>query len=89
VDSAYLNAVLGTSAIKAQADKRIKGIGVPDLHLDQIQKFLLPLPTMSEQKEFARRVAVIEKMKYSHSEVVSELATLFTSLLQRAFRGEL
>ncbi len=39
VDPHFLAAALGTSAVKNQADRRIKGIGVPDLHLDQIQRF--------------------------------------------------
>jgi type I restriction enzyme S subunit len=89
VDSFYLNAVLGTKAIKRQADQRIKGIGVPDLHLDQIQKLLIPLPEMEEQREFARRVATIEKLRTSHIDALSALDTLFNSLMQRTFNGEL
>lgn len=89
VDSYYLKAVLGTKAIKRQADKRIKGIGVPDLHLDQIQQLLIPLPAMEEQREFARRVAKIEKMRTSHIDALTELNSLFNSLLQGAFKGNL
>ncbi|MBK5276995.1 MAG: restriction endonuclease subunit S [Desulfuromonadales bacterium] len=88
VDSNYLKAVLGTKAIKRQADKRIKGIGVPDLHLDQIQQILIPLPAMEEQCEFACRVAAVEKLKTSQNEALVELNTLFNSLLQRAFKGK-
>lgn len=89
VDPLYLKAVLGTSAIKNQADKRIKGIGVPDLHLDQIQQFLIPLPTREHQREFALRVAAIENLKSSHLASLAELNMLSNSLTQRAFRGEL
>ena len=89
VDPFYLNAVLGTSAIKNQADKRIKGIGVPDLHLDQIQKFLIPLPTMQYQSEFARCVAAIEKLKSSLRVSLAEFDMLSNAFTQRAFRGEL
>ena len=89
VDPFYLKAVLGTSAIKNQADKRIKGIGVPDLHLDQIQKFLIPLPSMKEQQEFARRVAAVENLKTSYTFSLDELNILSNSLTHRAFRGEL
>ena len=89
VDPFYLNAVLRTSAIKNQADQRIKGIGVPDLHLDQIQKFLIPLPSMKEQLEFARKVAAIENLKTHHVVSHDELNILSNSLTHRAFRGEL
>jgi type I restriction enzyme, S subunit len=63
VDPRFLCAALGTSAVKSQADRRIKGIGVPDLHLDQIQSFLIPLPSLSEQQEFTRRIEAIEHLK--------------------------
>lgn len=89
VDPYYLNAVLGTSAVKNQADKRIKGIGVPDLHLDQIQKFLIPLPSLAEQQEFAQRVATIDKTRSKLLSDEAELDDLFNSLTHRAFRGEL
>lgn len=89
VDPFFLNAALGTAALKSQADRRIKGIGVPDLHLDQIQKFLIPLPSMEEQREFARRIAAVEKLKTAHRAAMAELDVLFASLQHRAFRGEL
>ncbi len=89
VDPFFLNAALGTVAIKSQADRRIKGIGVPDLHLDQIQKFLIPLPTLEKQREFAERVASVEKLKGIQREALSDTDALFASIQQRAFRGEL
>jgi type I restriction enzyme S subunit len=62
IDPHFLNAAMGTAAVKNQADRRIKGIGVPDLHLDQIQSFLIPLPSMSQQREFTRRVTAVEAL---------------------------
>jgi type I restriction enzyme, S subunit len=89
VDPRFLCAALGTSAVKSQADRRIKGIGVPDLHLDQIQSFLIPLPSLSEQQEFTRRIEAIEHLKATHRESLAQLNALFASLQHRAFRGEL
>ncbi len=89
IDPFFLNAALGTSAIKKQADNRIKGIGVPDLHLDQIQNFIIPLPTFDEQQRFADRVATIQKQKTKYLLSVMEIESLFESLQSRAFRGEL
>ncbi|MEG4044552.1 restriction endonuclease subunit S [Microcoleus sp. Pol17_C1] len=89
IDPFFLNAALGTTAVKSQADRKIKGIGVPDLHLDQIQNFLIPLPSMKEQNEFAHRVEAVEKLKAAHRASLSELDALFASLQHRAFRGEL
>src|SRR5258706_699264 len=42
----YLQTAVGMPGVKSQADRRIKGIGVPDLHLDQIQNFTIPLPPL-------------------------------------------
>jgi type I restriction enzyme, S subunit len=89
IDPSFLCAALGTTAIKKQADRKIKGIGVPDLHLDQIQSFLIPLPSMSQQQEFTRRVETIAQLKTTHRESLAQLDDLFTSLQHRAFRGEL
>jgi type I restriction enzyme S subunit len=89
IDPHFLNAAMGTSAVKNQADRRIKGIGVPDLHLDQIQNFLIPLPSMSQQQEFARRVGAVEKLKQAQRAALAEQDALFATLQHRAFRGEL
>ena len=89
VDPFFLNAALGTNAVKSQADRKIKGIGVPDLHLDQIQSFLIPLPSIEEQQKFAHRVEAVEKLKATHRASLTELQALFASLQHRAFRGEL
>lgn len=89
VDPMFLCVALGTTAVKGQADKRIKGIGVPDLHLDQIQSFLIPLPSLSEQREFARRVAAVEKLKAAQHASLTKMDALFAVLQHRAFRGNL
>ena len=85
----FLSVVLATPAVKKQADRRVKGIGVPDLHLDQIQSFLIPLPSMEEQHEFARRILTVEKLKKTQRASLAEFEGLFASLQYRAFRGEL
>ena len=41
------------------------------------------------QREFARRVAAVEKLKAAHRASLAELDALFASLQHRAFRGEL
>ncbi|NTV47969.1 MAG: hypothetical protein HGB11_15940 [Chlorobiales bacterium] len=89
IDPYFLNAALGNGAVKNQADRKIKGIGVPDLHLDQIQSFKIPLPAFKEQSKFAQIIAAVEKLKVAHLISLAELDVLFTSLQHRAFRGEL
>ncbi len=85
----FLNAALGTPATKKQADSRIKGIGVPDLHLNQIQDFIIPLPDLEEQQRFSDQVASIERQKKKYLLSMMEIESLMESLQYSAFRGEL
>lgn len=89
INPKYLREALGNVAVKRQADKAIKGIGVPDLHLNMIKEFLLPLPAMELQNQFAERVQLIEQQKEQAQQALQKSEDLFTSLLQKAFRGEL
>lgn len=89
VEPAYLCAALGTSAVKRQADRKIKGIGVPDLHLDQIQSFQIPVPPISEQRQFVDELTLIANSKALSTKAFEESDYLFKSLQSRAFRGEL
>lgn len=89
IDSHFLAMALSTPALKGQADRSVKGIGVPDLHLDQIQKFVLPLPPLPLQKEFAKRVTEIKEMETAQVASRRRLDDLFQSMLHRAFNGDL
>jgi len=75
--------------IKRQADKSIKGAGVPDLHLVEIKSFDIPVPPLSLQNQFAEIVNKVEVLKEKHQRSLEELENLYGSLSQRAFRGEL
>jgi type I restriction enzyme, S subunit len=61
----------------------------PGLNFEQIRHFQLPVPPIQLQREFAHRVAAVEKLKTSHRASLNEIETLFASLQYRAFRGEL
>lgn len=89
IDPYFLAAAMGSSAVKKQADSRVKGIGVPDLHLDQISGFLIPLPSMNEQRTFARRVSAVKDLDTTLCASLAKCDALLTSLQHRAFRGEL
>jgi type I restriction enzyme S subunit len=47
-----------------------------------------PLPPLDLQREFARRVAAVEKLKTAQRAALAELDALFASLQHRAFRGD-
>jgi type I restriction enzyme S subunit len=59
------------------------------LNIDDIRSFVVPLPPIDLQRDFARRVAAVEKLKAAHRAALAKLDALFASLQHRAFRGEL
>ena len=64
VNSQFLTISMAQPYIKNQADKRIKGIGVPDLHLNQIREFDILLPPLELQNQFKDFVQQIDKSKF-------------------------
>lgn len=85
----FLLAALSNPAIKHQADRSIKGAGVPDLHLVEIKSFLIPLPPIKIQDEFVSIVKSIHSKAGKLSTAHEYSVDLLNSLSQRAFKGEL
>lgn len=69
--------------------ERARGINTEGLTLDHLRAFPLPLPPISLQREFARRVSAVERLKAAQRASLAELDALFASLQHRAFLGEL
>lgn len=75
-----------------------KGSGLNDFvtsatiaHLtgEKLKAMPIPVPPISIQQEFARRIASVENLKGTHRASLAQLDALFASLQHRAFRGEL
>lgn len=60
-----------------------------NINLETLRPLKIPLPPLSMQREFARRMLRIEKLKKAHRASLVEMDTLFAVLQHRAFRGEL
>ena len=65
----YILNVIGSSYVQEYFKKSLKGIGVPNLHLEHIRKTLIPIPPYVEQKqivEFTNKMLhMIEKISDS------------------------
>ena len=65
----YILNVIGSSYVQEYFKQSLKGIGVPNLHLEHIRKTLIPIPPYAEQKqiiEFTNKMShMIEKISYS------------------------
>ena len=67
----------------------VKGAIMSGLNMGLIKEMPVPLPPIELQREFARRVLAVEKLKTTQRGSLAELDALFASLQHRAFRGEL
>jgi len=63
VNSRFLAFSMKMPYVKRQADAKIKGIGVPDLHLNQIRDFDIILPAYDKQNDFVAFIEELDKSK--------------------------
>ena len=85
INSRFLAMQMDMPFVKHQADKRIKGIGVPDLHLNQIGDFDIICPPRQEQDVFVAFVEQIDKSKFAVQKALEKGQLLFDSLTQQFF----
>lgn len=89
VNTTYLKWMLNSSFVRNQANKRVKGIGVPDLHLVEIRDFKVAVPPFCEQLTFENFVLKAEKLRKKQMQSAQEITELFKWLMHKAFRGQL
>lgn len=65
------------------------GAVMPGINVTRLKNLEVLLPPLSLQREFARRVAAVEKLKTAQRTALAESDALFASLQHRAFRGKL
>lgn len=63
----------------------LHGIGMMHLTKVGMEQYHLPLPPLSLQQDFARRIEVIEKQKVQISSTIKDLETLYASRMQYWF----
>ncbi len=85
----WIEAMLNSAYCYTQSQRYTHGIANRDLGLKRMVKIQMYLPPLAEQRCFAAIVESIEQQKVSQRVHFAELDTLFASLQQRAFRGEL
>ena len=86
INPVYFRCAINNQETQQQFRSRIKGIGVPNLHLGEIKKTLILLPPMERQKKFVAFAAQVDKSKAVIQKLLDETQTLFDSLMQEYFR---
>ncbi len=87
VNSVYLMRCLEFN--KSQLEKYTTNTAKQALNMGKIRDVKIPLPLLALQEKFASCIEQIQKSTVKHQNSLIESQTLFNSLLQRAFRGEL
>lgn len=81
----YAQIIVGKRLIQEASTEGMKGI----VSKSRLERVSLTFPALDLQREFARRVVAVEKLKTTHRASLVEMDALFASLQHRAFRGEL
>jgi type I restriction enzyme S subunit len=90
IDPLFLNWLVGSQRGKKYFLRSAKQTtGIASINMTQLRGFPLLIPPIDLQREFASRVAAVEKLKTAQRAALAELDALFASLQHRAFRGEL
>lgn len=89
LEPVYLSAWLNTPEAQEQMlGSRVTGT-ISNLSLANIRSLRVPVPGIDRQRRFAEVVGEVEILRDSLSAHADALDTLFASMQQRAFRGEL
>jgi type I restriction enzyme S subunit len=90
----YLLHFINSPLAKSQFNKRLKGAGVPNLHLEEIREVEIPLPPLPEQQRIVsildQAFSVIERSRKIAEQNLKNAKELFESYLQGVFekKGE-
>jgi type I restriction enzyme, S subunit len=89
-DAEYIAGFLNSAYAKIFLREKCKSIvGMANINAQELQNIKLTIPPVELQKQYAAFVHSVLAMREKHLNNLEKLDTLFNSLQQRAFRGEL
>jgi type I restriction enzyme S subunit len=77
------------SFLQASLEESAPESAQKNINLAILRDLDIPFPPHPLRREFASRIAAVEKLKTSYRASLAEMDTLFAALQHRAFRGEL
>ena len=89
LERSFLQYIWNSSAVRRQVESLARTTnGTFKVNQTMLEEITFCEPPIALQREFARRVTAVEKMKTAQRASLAELDALFASLQHRAFRGE-
>lgn len=91
IEPLFIWALFQTPHLRREIGRRATGTSGSMKNISQEKVFGIRtiLPDVSSQREFARRIRLVEKVKATQHASLADLDAFFASLQHRAFRGEL
>ena len=89
----YILYAIGSTFVQDYFNSSLKGIGVPNLHLEHIRKTLIPIPSKNEQKHIVNKIEEIlpyaEDVNFQVNELRSSVDAVKAKILNLAIQGKL
>jgi len=90
----FLLYFVNSPVAKKQFNKRLKGSGVPNLHLEEIREVVINFPkSLTEQKSIVAKLDALstetKKLEANYKQKLVDLEELKKSVLRKSFSGEL
>ena len=89
----YLYRIINSGFCKEQFDSHLTGIGLPNLHLTDIKKIIIPLPPYAEQirivAEIEKWFALIDRIENGKTELQTTIKQAKNKILDLAIHGKL
>jgi type I restriction enzyme, S subunit len=93
IDASFYEKVLNSSVFRSQYLHEITGSASPHLNIQDIRRFMIPLPPFVEQQivvaEVERRLSIVEKLESVTEANLKRAERLRQSILKEAFAGRL
>jgi type I restriction enzyme S subunit len=94
IDPRFMLHFVNSPVAKRQFNKRLKGSGVPNLHLEEIREVLISFPRLlSEQKQIVKKLDQLsektQKLESLYKQKLESIEELKKSILHKAFGGGL
>ncbi|MEO1418494.1 MAG: restriction endonuclease subunit S [Bacteroidota bacterium] len=85
----YLEFFIKSKRIRGVLESVAKGVTMKNINSKMIEQLNIPLPPISLQENFDEKIEKLELIKEKLNKSILELENLYSSLSQRAFKGEL